>query len=246
MEVKKSFDDQIVNQLVAQAKAWWESHPPGDEYVPARSWEWETQGLDSPMKVAAWIMHLERDGAMWHMDDNPHDCITGSGDGRFVPSFTPEQADALKRLQDWAWDICGAAGIDIHSIALAITFPEAWNEPDEPVPAPAESPNFDLAINAEDLLERFADPDYPITADDVEPEDSTLRDLACPSCGQRGHLAVEITVMAALSRDGSETYGDHEWTDSSAAECRHCGYRGALGGFRFPGLDELIARRVEK
>lgn len=63
----------------------------------------------------------------------------------------------------------------------------------------------------------------------------SVRDIfgvACPGCGSDGELMVVVTVWAALSTDGTEPEGDHEWNEDSAMSCRACGHGGKVAAFR--------------
>lgn len=62
----------------------------------------------------------------------------------------------------------------------------------------------------------------------------TLFEMACPSCGSDTHLMVVITAWAALSTDGTEPDGDHDWDDTSACRCDSCEYTGKVGDFHIP------------
>ncbi|NBU58328.1 MAG: hypothetical protein EBS23_00830 [Betaproteobacteria bacterium] len=63
---------------------------------------------------------------------------------------------------------------------------------------------------------------------------STVRDtfgLCCPTCGKDHALMVEITTMARLHGDGTETVGDEEWAIDSPCGCTACGTWGIVGNF---------------
>lgn len=56
----------------------------------------------------------------------------------------------------------------------------------------------------------------------------------CPNCGDDDHLHIHVSVYVRLrqSEDNFETEydgGDHEWDDSSPADCSACGWCGHIG-----------------
>lgn len=55
--------------------------------------------------------------------------------------------------------------------------------------------------------------------------------LACPVCRSDESLQVQVTTMADLSADGSESVGDQEWQDSSFIRCRACNHTGIVKDF---------------
>lgn len=65
-----------------------------------------------------------------------------------------------------------------------------------------------------------------------------LEGLACPNCGHRVRLFIEVRTLADVTDDGAETFGDMEWDASSYAECPECRYHGTLGKFRIPADHE--------
>ena len=70
-----------------------------------------------------------------------------------------------------------------------------------------------------------------------------LENMACPACGQREELRVEIKTMGKLVDDGTDAEcGDHEWGGNSYCECREgrCTFHGRVRDFTFPGLDSMI------
>jgi hypothetical protein len=59
-----------------------------------------------------------------------------------------------------------------------------------------------------------------------------LEGIACPACGNDFMIYIEARTMAAVTDDGSETFGDMEWDASSYTECPDCGRSGTLSEFR--------------
>lgn len=53
--------------------------------------------------------------------------------------------------------------------------------------------------------------------------------LACPGCKSDESLHVSVTVRAALTLDGTEPVGDHEWDDRSTLQCTACAWLGTVG-----------------
>ena len=63
---------------------------------------------------------------------------------------------------------------------------------------------------------------------------STVRNLfgmACPNCGSDEQLRVVLTVVARLSTDGTEPFGDHDWNDKSLCMCDACEFVGHVRQF---------------
>jgi hypothetical protein len=51
--------------------------------------------------------------------------------------------------------------------------------------------------------------------------------MVCAECGEDDGLEVQVKVFARLVPDGTDIDGgDHEWEDSSACNCIHCGWSG--------------------
>lgn len=50
--------------------------------------------------------------------------------------------------------------------------------------------------------------------------------LACPGCKSDEHLRVSIKTWAALTVDGTEPVGDHEWDHDSPMHCVSCNWTG--------------------
>lgn len=64
-----------------------------------------------------------------------------------------------------------------------------------------------------------------------------LQGIACPKCGNDAIINVEVRILAAVTDDGAETFGDMEWDDSSYAECPECEHRGTLADFQAESAD---------
>jgi len=64
-----------------------------------------------------------------------------------------------------------------------------------------------------------------------------LQGIACPKCGNDAIINVEVRILAAVTDDGAETFGDMEWDGSSYAECPDCEHRGTLAEFRAEAAD---------
>ena len=55
--------------------------------------------------------------------------------------------------------------------------------------------------------------------------------LACPNCGQREALCIQMTCMTHVTANGSEPYGDHDWDGTSYCCCELCGHDGTVTDF---------------
>lgn len=68
----------------------------------------------------------------------------------------------------------------------------------------------------------------------------TVRDewgLACPGCGSDEHLQVELSIMAKLTPDYTDTVSDdHIWDQTSYMRCENCGHDGHVSDFT---IDEV-------
>lgn len=63
---------------------------------------------------------------------------------------------------------------------------------------------------------------------------NTVRNLfgmACPNCASDEHLRVVVRVVARLSPDGTEPFGDHDWDDESLCMCDGCEFVGYVRQF---------------
>jgi hypothetical protein len=55
--------------------------------------------------------------------------------------------------------------------------------------------------------------------------------VPCPKCGERGPYHIEATSTFTVMADGTDDYGDVEWSDDSACECAQCGFDGIVADF---------------
>jgi len=69
-----------------------------------------------------------------------------------------------------------------------------------------------------------------------------LQGLACPSCGNDSMLTIEARVLAVVTDDGAETFGDMEWNARSYAECPECGHQETLAAFQAPATHPSTTR----
>ena len=53
-------------------------------------------------------------------------------------------------------------------------------------------------------------------------------DIACPECGRDDQMNIELQVTARLTPDGTETFGDHEWSSESDCWCAACNWQGQI------------------
>ena len=58
-----------------------------------------------------------------------------------------------------------------------------------------------------------------------------LENIACPKCGNDSLIHIEVTMPAAVTDDGAETFGDMYWDHGSFAKCPDCGHSATLGDF---------------
>lgn len=59
-----------------------------------------------------------------------------------------------------------------------------------------------------------------------------LQGIACPICGNDSVIHIDVRVLARVTDDGAETFGDIEWDGDSFTECPQCEHRGTLAEFR--------------
>jgi DNA-directed RNA polymerase subunit RPC12/RpoP len=75
---------------------------------------------------------------------------------------------------------------------------------------------------------------------DAEKRENCLTDLACPNCGQRDGLKIEVSTLAYLNEDGfSDTY-DMEYDGDNYCRCPRCEHVGKVSDFTIEGLDENL------
>ena len=65
-------------------------------------------------------------------------------------------------------------------------------------------------------------------------------ELACPKCGSDEEIEVAIDCWATLSPDGTESFGDHYWDQSSACRCGDCEHEATVADFP---IDKRPARK---
>ena len=68
-----------------------------------------------------------------------------------------------------------------------------------------------------------------------------LTDLACPHCGCRDGIQIEVKRWASFSDHGTEDEPDDtEYEGRNPARCSECNHSGTVARFTFPGLDTAI------
>lgn len=68
-----------------------------------------------------------------------------------------------------------------------------------------------------------------------------LTDLACPRCGRRDGIQIQVKRWASFADSGTDDEpGDTEYTARNPAQCSECDHSGTVAGFTFPGLDDAI------
>lgn len=68
---------------------------------------------------------------------------------------------------------------------------------------------------------------------------TTNRDIwgvACLKCGKDDDLRVELRVLAKLTPNGTEIYGEREWDSECFMYCGHCGNDGIVADFSTRGF----------
>jgi hypothetical protein len=63
-----------------------------------------------------------------------------------------------------------------------------------------------------------------------------LEGIRCPACGQEDRFKITALITCAVTDNGSEPVGDHEWDDDSSTRCSVCGFDGKLRNFRSRNL----------
>jgi hypothetical protein len=73
--------------------------------------------------------------------------------------------------------------------------------------------------------------------------------LRCPTCKQEDELRVECIVVCKVTDDGSEAFGDLDFTDESCCHCPACEHEGTVKDFRryrvFNNTDGIYASEDE-
>ena len=63
------------------------------------------------------------------------------------------------------------------------------------------------------------------------PNTNCLEGIRCPKCGNEDEFRIEGTTIFTVTDDGTESYGDVEWTEDFC-ECTECHFYGRLDTFR--------------
>jgi hypothetical protein len=93
-------------------------------------------------------------------------------------------------------------------------------------------------MTVDELLAKF--PKLPL-------RENCMTDKVCPYCGNRDWLRIEMTSIFVMSDEGTEEYGDTDYTDESYAACADsagCNFAGRVVDFSFDGLDEAIHEKT--
>ena len=71
-----------------------------------------------------------------------------------------------------------------------------------------------------------------------------LIDLACPQCGSREGVTIEVKRWASISDNGTDDEpGDTEYKDRNPCRCTECEHEATVAAFTFPELDAAIEER---
>lgn len=73
---------------------------------------------------------------------------------------------------------------------------------------------------------------------------SSVRDdweMECPKCRSDSKIMILASTWVALTFDGTEDMGGHEWDEDSSCMCQSCGHRGTV--FNFQLQDEPEEKR---
>jgi DNA-directed RNA polymerase subunit RPC12/RpoP len=84
-------------------------------------------------------------------------------------------------------------------------------------------------MTKEQYIQKFGEPEYT--------NENCLTDTACPECGYRISFRIVAVTEFLVSDDGTESYSDVEWSDSSRITCRNCEHEGDIASFTIEGLD---------
>ncbi|APZ42524.1 hypothetical protein [Acidihalobacter ferrooxydans] len=63
------------------------------------------------------------------------------------------------------------------------------------------------------------------------PNKNCLEGMQCPECQSFGPFDIAADVMCHVYDEGSQAFGDHEWTDESFCECPKCKYSSTVAEF---------------
>lgn len=58
-----------------------------------------------------------------------------------------------------------------------------------------------------------------------------LAGLKCPKCGSLGPLRITAVAEFVVADDGTDEFGDVEWSETSAASCTVCSWSGQVKDF---------------
>jgi len=99
-------------------------------------------------------------------------------------------------------------------------------------------------MTAKEFLDQFGIPGLP--------KENCLIDVACPYCGDRDGILVNVQKWTHIYDDGTDddaddiTNHDTEYDEKSSAQCTQCGKYANFGEFEIPGLDEEIERQLNE
>ena len=66
------------------------------------------------------------------------------------------------------------------------------------------------------------------------PNTNCLEGIRCPKCGHEDSFKIEATVVALVTDEGTEDFGDVEWDEDHYCECDDCHYFGTIKDFTLP------------
>jgi hypothetical protein len=84
-------------------------------------------------------------------------------------------------------------------------------------------------MNREQYITKFGEPEFA--------NENCLTNTACPECGYRLAFRIAATTTFLVNDDGTESYGEVYWDDSSHISCRNCEHEGDVAAFTIEGLD---------
>jgi len=72
-----------------------------------------------------------------------------------------------------------------------------------------------------------------------------LIDLACPKCGSRAAINIQVKRWVSLDDSGTDDVGgDTEYEPRNPAHCAACGHTATVSAFTFSGLDDAIEEQL--
>lgn len=76
--------------------------------------------------------------------------------------------------------------------------------------------------------------------------ENSLRDIACPKCGNRSSFAISSQTTFFFSDEGASEFTGIEFDNDSSAQCMGCNRIDQVNAFTIEGLDDLLEQAADK